>query len=333
MMHGQFSFSPDRPLRWGVIGHGSVCEVKSVPAYGQCPDFEVRAVMGRHAERTADFADRHGIPQWTTEADQIILDPQIDAVYIATPPDSHGHYALRVARAGKICCLEKPMAPTYRESLAISRAFEQRGLPLFVSYYRRSLPRFLKVKEWLDQGRIGEVRHIHWQKSKPPSPWDLKGVPQWRTDVQTAPGGYFDDLASHGLDLFNFLLGEIVWAGGRAFNQQGLYSAPDAVGGSWEHPHGVGGTGIWNFGSWERVDKVEILGSAGSIRFSVLDEAPLILDGPLGREALEIPHPVHIQKHHVENIRDHLLGKGTHPSTGSTALHTGWAMDKILGGP
>lgn len=333
MKESPVSFSVERPLRWGVIGAGSVCEVKSVPAYMGCPEFEVVAVMGRHAERVSDYANRHGIPRWTTKADDIVLDPEIDAVYIATPPDSHGPYALQVARAGKICCLEKPMAPGYRESFAIFEAFADRNLPLFVSYYRRSLPRFLQVKAWLEQERIGKVRHIHWQKTKPPSPWDLEGVPQWRTDIRVAPGGYFDDLASHGLDLFNFLLGDIVEARGKVENRQQLYSAPDTISADWLHPGGISGTGQWDFGARERVDRVEIQGSGGSIRFSVLDEAPLVLEGPHGQEVYGIPNPRHVQQHHVENIRDHLLGQGTHPSTGRTALHTAWVMDRILAVP
>ena len=327
------AFSSDRPLRWGVIGAGAVCEVKSVPAYKGCPEFEVRAVMVRNAERVSDYALRHGIPHWTTHAEDIILGSDIDAVYIATPPDSHGHYALQVARAGKICCIEKPMAPSHGESLAIVQAFEDRGLPLFVSYYRRSLPRFLKVKQWLDRGMIGEVRHIDWQKTRPPSALDLQGSYQWRTDIRMAPGGYFDDLASHGIDLFNFLLGDIVEARGTLMNQQQLYSAPDAMAASWVHPGGITGSGHWNFGTHERRDRVEILGSKGSMVFSVLDEAPLLLNGPLGEERLEIPNPLHVQRYHVENIRAHLSGRGEHPSTGKTALHTAWVMDQILGRP
>lgn len=331
MAESHFHFSEERPLRWGVIGCGGVTEIKSVPAYQKTSGFEVTMVMRRNAQKAEDYAKRHGIPQWTTNAEEVIHNPQIDAIYIATPPDTHKLYALQVAEAGKPCCVEKPMAPNYQDSLAIYNTFKEKGIPLFVAYYRRSLPRFLKVKEWLDNGLIGEVRHIHWQKTKPPNDVDLSGNYNWRTDAQIALGGYFDDLASHGLDLFTFLLGDIKQASGFAQNQQGLYSSFDAVSGSWLHKEGITGEGFWNFGTHTREDKVEIWGSKGKIIFSVLDEAPIQLESESENQVLEIEHPEHIQQYHVENIKNHLLGKGDHPSTGKSGMHTSWVMDHILG--
>lgn len=331
MTESRFNFSAEKPLRWGVIGCGDVTERKSVPAYKMVSGFEVAMAMRRNPEKAEDYAIRHRIPQWTTDADEVINNPNIDAVYIATPPDSHKYYALKVAAAGKPCCLEKPMAPTYDDSLAINKAFQDKETPLFIAYYRRSLPRFLKVKQWLDNGLIGEVRHIHWQKTKPPSDVDLSKAYNWRTDAAIARGGYFDDLASHGLDLFTFLLGDIVEVNGQVANQLGLYSAFDAVTANWMHKGGITGTGIWNFGTYHRTDTVEILGAEGSIRFAVLDESPIELRNASGYQAMEIGHPQHIQEFHAENIKLHLLGRAVHPSTGKTGLHTSWVMEKILG--
>lgn len=144
------------------------------------------------------YAQRHNISKYNTNADEIIHDSDIDAIYISTPPDSHKEYALKVAEAGKICCTEKPMAPSYSDCIEITSAFEKKNLPLFVAYYRRSLPRFNKVKQLINNNSIGEIRHISWHLSKAPNTLDLSGEYNWRTDKQIAPGGYFDDLASHG---------------------------------------------------------------------------------------------------------------------------------------
>jgi len=331
MTESHFQFSEDKPLKWGVIGCGSVTEKKSVPAYLNTPGFEVCMLMRRNAEKAEDYANRHQIAKWTTDADEVIFNPDIDAVYIATPPDTHKLYALKVAKAGKPCCVEKPMAPNYGDSLEIFEAFKAKSLPLFVAYYRRSLPRFLKIKEWLNQGSIGEVRHVHWQKTESPNEIDLSGAYNWRTDKKIAPGGYFDDLASHGLDLFTFLLGDIEQAHGIGTNQQGLYDAYDAVTGTWLHKNGITGAGFWNFGTHQRTDRVEILGSNGRITFSVLDEAPIELENAMGHQLLEIAHPDHIQQYHVENIKKHLLGMSEHPSTGKSGMQTSWVMDQILG--
>ncbi|WP_273277419.1 Gfo/Idh/MocA family protein [Maribacter polysiphoniae] len=321
----------DKNIRWGIIGCGAVTEVKSGPAYQNTEGFEVRAVMRRNKEKAADYAKRHGIAKFYTNADDLIADEEIDAVYIATPPDSHKAYALKVAAAGKPCCIEKPMAPNYSDSLEIHKAFNDKKLPLFIAYYRRSLPRFDKVKEWLNDGKIGEVRQICWQLSKQPNDTDLSGEYNWRTDAKIAPGGYFDDLASHGLDLFVHLLGDISEANGMATNQMGLYTAKDAIMGQWKHESGVLGSGSWNFGCYEREDKVEIYGSKGKIIFSVFDEAPIILINPNGEEKLEIENPKHIQQFHVANIKDHLMGVKEHPSLGKSGLHASWVMDRILG--
>jgi len=318
-------------IRWGIIGCGDVTERKSGPAYQKTEGFALHAVMRRDAEKAKDYAQRHNVPMYYSDADALINDPEIDAVYIATPPDSHKLYALKVAKAGKPCCIEKPMAPSYQECLDICEAFEEKQLPLFVAYYRRSLPRFLKIKSWIDDGQIGEVRHVNWHLSKTPSPIDIAGDYNWRTDAKIAAGGYFEDLASHGLDFFTFLFGNVKEVSGSALNQQGLYSAKDALVSSWLHESGVTGTGSWNFGSFERADKVEIIGSKGKIEFAVFEDVPIVLTTANKREELVIAHPENIQLYHVNNMQQHLTGTGLHPSLGRSGAHTNWIMDSITG--
>jgi len=324
-------------LRWGIIGCGNVTEVKSGPAYQQTPGFVLQAVMRRDAAKAADYASRHQVPCWYSDADELINDPQIDAIYIATPPDSHLYYALKVAAAGKICCVEKPMALSSAECQQMIDAFAKRELPLFVAYYRRSLPRFLQVKQWLDHGEIGTVRHVQWNFSRAPNPLDLAGQPNWRTDPLQAGGGYFVDLASHGLDLLMYLLGDIRQVQGQALNQQGLYAAEDAVTACWQHaPQANGaiatGAGYWHFGTDGRRDSVEIIGSQGHIRFSVFQEEPVTLVNQTGTYTLQIANPPHIQQYHVENIKAHLAGERQHPATGNTAWRATAVMEQILRG-
>jgi predicted dehydrogenase len=320
-----------KPLRWGIIGCGAVTEVKSGPPYQQTQDFQLIAVMRRDVKKAEDYARRHGVPKFYSKAEDLIADPEVDAVYIATPPDTHKHYALMVAGAGKPCCVEKPMAPSYADSLEIFNVFKERNLPLFVAYYRRSLPRFLKIKEWLDNDEIGQVRHIRWHLTKPPSTEDLQKTYNWRTVGEVAPGGYFDDLASHGLDLFSFYLGDVAHAFGVSTNQQKLYTAKDAIAACWIYKNGVTGEGSWNFGAAAREDKVEIIGSKGKIIFSVFNEEDITLTNGNGTTNLFVAHPKHVQQFHVENLREHLLEHREHPSTGRSGLHTSWIMDRILG--
>jgi 1,5-anhydro-D-fructose reductase (1,5-anhydro-D-mannitol-forming) len=320
---------PMNLIRWGMIGCGDVTERKSGPAYQQVEGFALHGVFNRTLAKAEDYAARHGVPQVFASAEALIHSPDIDAVYIATPPDSHEAYALEVARAGKPCCIEKPMAPDHAACVRIRDAFAARALPLFVAYYRRTLPRFRQVKAWLDEGAIGDVRHVHWSLTKPASPADL-AASNWRVDAAVAPGGYFDDLASHGLDLFGWLFGEFADVAGFAVNQQRRYNAADAVTGCWLHRGGVTGSGAWNFGAAEREDRVEIIGSAGRIRFAIFDDAPLQLVRDSVAVETTVEHPSVIQHFHVEAMRDCLAGRGRHPSTGESAAHTTWVMDRIL---
>lgn len=313
-----------------MIGCGSVTEVKSGPAYQKTEGFELFAVMRRDLAKAKYYALRHKVPHFYDDADTLINHPEIDAIYIATPPDSHEYYALKVAEAGKICCIEKPMAPSYEACLRINSAFEDRKLPLFVAYYRRSLPRFLQVKEWIDQQKIGTIRHIHWHFTKPANAIDKSKAYNWRTDATIAPGGYFDDLASHGLDLFVYLLGTIKTANGSTENKLGLYTASDLVKGQWIHNSGVTGFGSWDFGADKREDVVKIYGNEGNITFSVFGEDPIVLERDDKIERLNIANPEHVQWHHVQNIKAHLSGASVHPSSGKTATRTAWVMDQIL---
>lgn len=318
-------------IRWGIIGCGDVTEIKSGPPYYQIEGFSLEAVMRRDIEKAKDFAKRHGVKKYYSNAEDLINDPEIDAVYIATPPDSHKFYGLLVANAGKPCCIEKPMASTYADCLEINNAFSRANIPLFIAYYRRTLPRFVQVKNWIDSGLIGEIRHVNWQLYKPASALDRSKEYNWRTDSKVALGGYFDDLASHGLDLICYFLGNIKEVQGICTNQQGLYSAYDAITANWIHENGITGAGSWNFGSFGREDKVEIIGTKGEIVFSVFDEAPVQCKTTENHLELFIEHPKSVQYFHIEKMKDYFFSNKIHPSTGDSGLHTSWVLDKILG--
>jgi predicted dehydrogenase len=324
-------FRSEKSVKWGIIGCGKVTEVKSGPAYQMTEGFELNAVMRRDREKLLDYVTRHKIPKYYESAEELINDPEIDAVYIATPPDSHRLYALKVAEAGKICCIEKPLASTWKDSLDICSTFLSKKIPLYVAYYRRSLPRFETIKTWIEDEKIGDIRHINWEFCKSPRSIDLSDEYNWRTDSNVASGGYFDDLASHGLDLFTFFLGNVIDAKGGSVNQQGLYSSKDAVVANWIHKGGITGTGFWNFGCYGDVDRVMIYGSKGEIEFPVFKDAEIHLRCESEQNSLFIENPVNVQLFHVRNIKKDLQSYDfEHPSQGVSALHTSWVMEKIL---
>lgn len=332
------------PIRWGIIGCGAVTEVKSGPAYQQEPRFELTQVMRRDRHKAQDYAARHQVPLFTDDANVVLQNPELQAIYVATPPDSHLQYALAAAQAGKVCCVEKPMALDTAQCRQMVKAFADASLPLFVAYYRRSLPRFLQVKQWLGEQRIGAIRHVRWDFSRPVHQRDLQADPSnWRVDPNQAGGGYFVDLASHGLDLLQFLLGDIVQVQGYTQRQAQLYPAEDAVTAIWLHQaqadgSSATGSASWHFASDQRRDAVLIQGSHGCIEFSVFDDVALQLtvlqaDGQRQHEVCAIEHPAHIQQYHVQNMARALTDVSyQHPSTGETALKTTAVMEAILTG-
>jgi predicted dehydrogenase len=320
-----------KTIRWGIIGCGEVTEVKSGPAFQKAEHSALVAVMRRNRDLAKDYAQRHGVPKWYDNAESLIHDPEVDAVYIATPPAFHKEYALAVARAGKPVYVEKPMALNYAECEGMIEACEKASVPLFVAFYRRALPRFLKVKQLLDEKAIGEIRFVNVALYQKPSPNDLDKAKQgWRVKPEISGGGYFCDLASHTLDLLIFLLGPINRVRGFASNQAGLYEAEDIVTGIFHFESGAHGVGTWCFSACSDFDAVEIVGTAGKICFSTFGNDPVTLISKKGRKEFYIEHPPHIQQPLIQTVVNALLGQGLCPSTGRTAAMTNWVMDEML---
>jgi 1,5-anhydro-D-fructose reductase (1,5-anhydro-D-mannitol-forming) len=323
-----------KTIRWGAIGCGDVCEVKSGPGFQKAAGSELVAVMRRDRARAADFAARHGVPRSYGDAEALIADPEVDAVYVATPPSSHLQYTRMAARAGKPVYVEKPMACTRAECDQMIDACAAAGVPLFVAYYRRALPRFAHIAAVLKEGSLGQVQAVNVTLVRPPEPahLDRQNLP-WRVQPEIAGGGLFLDLASHTLDLLDHLLGPIEKVQGQASNRGGLYAAEDTVSGQWLFASGAHGTGLWCFVSGEKSDRVEIIGSRGRLTFSTFEDEPLVLEISGNREEIRLPHPPHVQQPLIQLMVDELLGKpGRCPSTGTTAVRTTAVMDALLAG-
>jgi predicted dehydrogenase len=322
-----------KTIGWGIIGCGDVTENKSGPAFGKAKNSALVAVMRRNAAKAEDYAKRHNVPRWFDDAHKLIADPEIDAVYIATPPDTHAAYTLACAAAGKPVYVEKPMARDYEECKHMVHACRRAAVKLFVAYYRRALPRFLKVKELVDDGAIGHVRMVNIVYHQPPADEDRdRANLPWRVQPDIAGAGRFLDLASHTLDLLDYVLGPIHQAKGFANNQAHLYPAEDAVAAAFSFDSGVLGTGLWNFVSGDKRDSVEIIGEKGRIEFATFGFAnePVRLMTPAGVEEFVIPHPPHIQQPMIQSVVDDLLGTGTCVSTGETGARTSRVMDMVL---
>lgn len=322
-------------IHWGFIGCGAVTEKKSGPAFSKVAGSDVVAVMRRDGEKARDYARRHGIGKWYDNADALINDPQVNAVYVATPPGSHVEYAVAAMRAGKPVYVEKPMAASYQECLQINRVSEETGVPCFVAYYRRTLPYFLRVKQLIDKGVLGDISTVQICFAIPPykEDYNREALP-WRVKKEIAGAGYFYDLASHQLDLFDYLFGEIADACGFTNNVAGLYEVEDSVTAAFQFKSGVTGSGSWSFVAPEstRTDLIYISGTKGRLTCSTFDFSPILLETAAGVQEFREENPENIQYYLIESIANYLNGRGVIPvSTGISAERTNWVMDKILG--
>jgi predicted dehydrogenase len=319
---------PMKTIRWGIIGVGDVTEVKSGPGFQEAQHSELVAVMRRSGKLVQDYASRHGVKRWYDDAGALIADPEVDAVYIAAPPYVHKDYTLMCAQAGKPVLVEKPMALNFAECEMMVNACQSAGVHMWVAFYRRALPRFLKIKDLVDTGAIGKVNSVAIRLyMPPPSPGD---EPAWKFTPSLSGGGKFIDMGVHTLDFLDFVFGPIQMAQGLAGRQGKLYEAEDHVVASFRFESGILGTGDWYFTSREYVDETRLIGTDGEIAFSTFDTTPIKLTTTSGSQFLAIENPAHVHQPLIQTIVNELNGQGQCPSTGVSGARTTWITDHIL---
>ncbi len=323
-----------KQVNWGIIGCGNVTEKKSGPAFNKVANSRLVAVMRRNAELAADYAKRHGVPKWYSNADDLINDDAVNAVYIATPPKYHALYAIRAMRAGKAVYVEKPMAMNETECKEMISVSHETKQPLFVAYYRRALPYFIEIKRLINQGAIGEVKMVNLKFYSPAKPEELEpeAINGWRVDPSISGGGHFHDMASHQLDYLTYLLGSVKTVQGISRNTAGLYHADDTVLAMMEYESGVLFSGSWCFTVPNNmaIDQTEIIGTKGKLIFSFFGEPVIMLEKvDYIPEKFVIPYPEHVQQPFIELMVKQLLGGENAPSNGETGIVSTRLMDRI----
>jgi len=302
-------------IRWGIIGAGEVAEVKSGPAFQKAENSTLLAVMRRDRERAMDFASRHRVPRWYDDADLLLADPEIDAVYVATPPDSHMKYAVKALQAGKSVYLEKPMALNVEDSEAIRSIEKKSPGNLVVAHYRRALPAFIKVSELLEDRAIGEVRLARITILQPTnSALIARSEVNWRLEPSISGGGLFHDLAPHQLDLMLHWFGKPVDGGGIAANRSGASRADDLVTGQFTCSTGVVVHGLWCFcvSAGQAADRCEIFGTEGVVSFSFFGNE-VSWRNAHGDFSQSFELPEHVQLPMIQRAVHYFLGQDKNP--------------------
>lgn len=324
----------ERPIRWGMIGCGSVTEQKSGPGLYKAKDSELVAVMSRTRSRAEDWARRHKVARAYDNIDALLSDPEVDAIYVATHPNTHRLYTLLSADCGKPVYCEKPLGMNWEESQQMVSFCKERNVPLFSAYYRRALPKYQMVKALIDGGTYGNARGVHIYMGQAIADEDRTDGGTWRVRTEISGGGKFHDVGSHALDLIDWFFGPITRASGTGMNQSGAYEADDLVHGHFTTAGGVAGTGLWAFNTCRNEDYTTIILEGAKIEYSVLDiAAPITVTTAAGTEVIAVPSPPeHVAQPLIETVVDDLLGRGVCPSTGESGSRTDWVIEQLLKG-
>lgn len=320
-------------VRWGIIGCGDVCEVKSGPAFSKVSNSTLVAVMRRDEEKVRDYAQRHKVGKFYTDAQKLIDDPEVNAIYIATPPGQHEEFAIKSMQAGKPVYIEKPLALNASSCIRIGDVAKSLGIPASGAYYRRALPLFSKVKSLLSENKIGKVKLvlIHTLQS-PVKNIITKTTDNWRVNPAQSGGGLFHDLAPHQLDLMYYFFGKPVEILGRSLNQDTVYDVPDVTGFEAVFNNKIFLRGIWAFNVHESAvaDTCEIIGDKGMMKFSFFTGATLEIKTDAGNEKIEFTNPPNIQYPMIEKVVQYFRDEGENPCSIDDTLVSMQMLDSTM---
>jgi predicted dehydrogenase len=322
------------PICWGIIGCGNVTEVKSGPAFGKIAGSSLGAVMRRDSNKARDYAERHGVPKWYDDAAQLINDPSVNAIYVATPPGSHEEYAIAALLAGKPVYVEKPMSIDTASCLRMKAVAETTGGKLTIAHYRRGLPMFNKVKTLVNEKAIGDIRTVRLSMLQQDKSSVIANTgSNWRVDPAVAGAGLFYDLAPHQLDIILYFFGNPIESYGLSANLAGLYKAEDTVTGVMRLPGNILFNGQWCFTVSETAqeDICEITGSKGKISFPVFGHT-LKVTTDAGEEVADFQPPAHIQQPMIEKVVAYFSGRGDNPCSAADAIESMRVMERFAYG-
>jgi len=315
-------------LNWGIIGCGDVVEKKSGPAILAAGGSRIVAVMRRDAAKARPFADAHGIALCTDDADAVIRHPEVDIVYVATPPVHHRAYVLAAAAAGKHVLVEKPMGLHAGEDREMIAACEAASVELFVAYYRRFHPHVEKMRQLIAEGVVGEPRLAAIDYAQPPAP-DTAWGGGWRVQPEVSGGGLFVDVVSHRIDAMISLLGAPVEVRGIARTAAG--GVEDVVSLTIWFESGALCAVTGDFATGRSADRFMVAGTRGVIEAERLDAHAFTIRVGGRAESFtfdRFPAPHLGLIRHIERV---LAGQEANASSGRDGRWTDRVLDEALG--
>ena len=306
-------------LKWLVIGVGDITTKRVLPAILAEERSELAGIVTRDPAKARPYH----VPAWTA-LEEALRHAQADAVYVATPVFLHAPQTLESLRAGKHVLCEKPMALNYGEACSMQREAEENARTLGVAYYRRMYAKVNRAKELIDGGAIGrpvfaEATSHDW--------FDAANGPRgWLTDPKLAGGGPLYDIASHRIDLMNYLFGRPARVCGQISTLVQPIDVEDNATVLIEYENGVRGVVDVRWHSRVPRDEFRIRGTEGEIELSPLNGP--VLTSPRGTE--QIPPPENLHFPCVRDFVSAVLDRRPPRSSGASALLTDWATQCVI---
>lgn len=306
-------------VHWLVAGIGDIATKRVIPAILAEPRSRLAAVVTSQPAKAAAY----GVQAYAS-LEEGLADPSVTALYIATPVALHHPSVLAALRHGKHVLCEKPTAMNYEQAAEMASAAEGTGLVCAVAYYRRLYPKILEAKRLMATGAIGRPVSAELHCHSWFNPTD--GFRGWLVDPQLAGGGPSFDIASHRIDLLNYLFGKPLRATGFASNAVHTYAVEDNATVMVEFAGGVRGTVDARWHSRVERDECRIIGTEGALELDPLN-------GPLLRTpAGDLNLPTHQNLHFpiVQNFVNAVLDGHPPVCPIAEAIQTDWVTSRIL---
>jgi predicted dehydrogenase len=304
-------------LNWIVIGIGDIAVRRVIPGILAEPRSRLYGLVTRDPTKAAAY----GAKVWTN-FDEALSDSAVHAVYVATPVFLHAPQTIASLHAGKHVLCEKPMAMNEAEARSMVTVADESQRTLGVAYYRRSYPKVHRAKQLIESGAIGkplvaELTSHAWLD-------ETQNERNWLIDPAKAGGGPLFDIASHRIDVLNFLFGQPLRVSAQLANAVHHYAVEDNATVMIEYGGGVRGIVDVRWNSKITRDECRIRGTDGEMELTPLNGQELVYPG--GRETL----PPHANLHYpmIENFVDAVLNKAPLLSSGASALWTDWVIER-----
>ena len=317
-------------VRWGIIGTGDVAERKGGPALYLADRSELVAVTSRTLARAQAFAEQHGNPRVHDDVESLLADANVDAVYVATHPDSHANLTTAAANAGKHVLCEKPMAMSVAQTQQMVEVCRAKQVSLSIAFYRREFSVIKKLGELLKDKAIGELLSVTIQNH---TPFATSDPEPWRLDFRRSGGGMLMDVGSHRLDLITHLFGMPNQVTGFAAGQTLSTQVDDAAAVSFRFENGMLGSANFHWNTPISRDDLMVVGTDGVLSITDLSgNAQLALETVEGTEywSFSAPSPVHLP--FVQRVVDHLLDGAPNPCSGEEGALVNHLLESLSTG-